>query len=60
MTLGYCILLLCGIGDNIGFMDFGIFDVVDVEVGKHFFGDPLFVQFTIFAVLTEDEFKWEL
>ena len=63
LTLWYCALLLCGIngvggGDNIGFIDFG-FDVVD-EVGKHFFGDPLFVQFTIFAVLTEDEFKCEL
>ena len=57
LTLWYCALLLCGIngvggGDNIGFIDFG--DIVD-KVGKQFFGDPLFPQFTIFAVLTEDE-----
>jgi hypothetical protein len=53
-------LFFCGIegvggGDNVGFIDF--FD----EVGKHTFGcfwDPLLVQFTMFAVLTDDEFDF--
>ena len=62
MTLGYCILLLCGIdgvggGDRIGFIDFG-----DVLLGKHTLigRDPLLVQLTIFAVLTEFEFDFEI
>jgi hypothetical protein len=49
LTFGYCILFLCGINGvggegNIDFIDFG-----DV------FGEPLLIQFMIFAVLTDDE-----
>ena len=68
MTLGYCILFLCGIngvggGDSIGFIDFVVADAV----GKHLLfvvEEPLLmeavVKFTMFAVLTDEQVEFDL